>query len=692
MKNENNKIQINIQGLMGIMIEYLTITKTNFMPRLPLSGSIDLTYRCNNNCHHCWLRIPPYAQEKQNELSYNEICHLVDDARHMGCRHWLISGGEPMLRPDFADIFDYITCRSISYSINSNGTLITPEIAQLLRRKGTKMIALYGATEEVHDHVTRNPGSFKATMRGFQLLKEAGAGFTVQLIPMKDNYHEFSAMINLAKALSPHWRVGAAWLYLSACGSPEKNAEIRAQRLPPGEVIILDTPDLSLEEQRRSEISCLADPNDDRLFAQCIQGRRAFHVDPYGHMTFCSFIKDSSMLYNLRTGSFQEAWEKFIPSLSEKVRGGTEYDKNCRSCEYRSDCRWCPVYSYLETRRYSAKIPYLCTAASEGKKFKVEWQKKHRRYFTIAGITIRIESELNFDLIEFKKEFEPFMTNGPGTDNVTIRHHFELPDMKEKDLGRELYREAPWAISRKGDTWFYQGISSIPGDPALHRVAVFSADHTRATIYSPPRDEERILTKGWHSLSLFPTDQIWIAPLLADRDAVLMHAAAVILNGHGLLFVGHSGAGKSTTVTLLKQAAGRKYNQLPLDVEILCDDRNIVQHKNDVWYVHGTWSHGDVSDVSAASAPLQAILFLRQDTINKITPLTDRWEIWQQLLATIIRPMTTAEWWDKELDVLERIVEEVPCYFMQFDKSGAIVPELLPLLQRDTNRDGYNNR
>ena len=111
--------------------------------------------------------------------------------------------------------------------------LITPEIARLLSRKGQKMVALYGATAEVHDHITRHPGSFEATMQGFAYLKEAGAGFTVQLIPMRDNYHQFDAMVKLAQSLSPHYRIGAAWLYLSACGSRRRNAEIARQRLDP---------------------------------------------------------------------------------------------------------------------------------------------------------------------------------------------------------------------------------------------------------------------------------------------------------------------------------------------------------------------------------------------------------------------------------------------------------------------------
>jgi energy-coupling factor transporter ATP-binding protein EcfA2 len=145
-----------------------------------------------------------------------------------------------------------------------------------------------------------------------------------------------------------------------------------------------------------------------------------------------------------------------------------------------------------------------------------------------------------------------------------------------------------------------------------------------------------------------------------------------MLQGRGLLFVGHSSAGKSTTVKLLKKAMRRSDQQF----EILCDDRNIVRHGEDGWRVHGTWSHGDVPDVSSASAPLSAILFLRKDTANRIVPLADRKEIWKRLLATLIRPMVTAQWWQKELDVLERIVKDVPCFIMHFDKSGAIAAEL----------------
>jgi len=663
-----------------VYTEHYISRKYSESPRLPLEGHIDLTYRCNNSCLHCWLKLPADAPEKENEMSFDEISSFVGEARKMGCRKWSISGGEPMIRPDFKDIFELITSKCTGYTLNTNGTLITPKIAKTMTHKGSKMVAIYGATPGTYEKVTGNPDGFEQVMRGLSYLKEAGAGFIVQLIPMRANWHEWEKMQELAKRFSKHWRVGAPWLYLSSSGSPERNRQIEAQRLDPADVIELDRPNPSNDERlleiintEKAESSCgFVSTNDDRLFARCIAYRRDFHIDPYGGISWCSFIKDPELRYDLRKGSVKDAWENFIPSCADKVHGGDEWRKHCGSCPIRSSCRWCAVYAYLETGRYSAPLSYLCEVAKEAQKFKADWKKNHRKYFQIAGITVRMESDLDLSKIRFKNELEAFETSGPGEDNVSFRHIFELPDLAGKDLGTELYRKPPWAISRKNGAWFYKGISPEPDDPSIHRVAVFNNDHTRGTIYSRPDYKTRIIKDGWYSLSLFPTDQIWLGPLLPDRNAVLIHSAAAIVNGSGLVFVGHSDAGKSTTMEMLKAAS----SQGKLDAEILCDDRNVIRKWQEGWKVHGTWSHGTTADVSPSSALLKAILFLKQDTRNIIEPLDDKKAIWKKLLATLIRPMVTAEWWQKEMDILEDIIAQIPCYTMHFDKSGVIVDKI----------------
>jgi radical SAM protein with 4Fe4S-binding SPASM domain len=663
--------------------KYSETRKLVTLPRLPLEGNIDLTYRCNNNCRHCWLRIPPGSKEEKDELSFKEIKGIVDEARKMGCRKWNISGGEPMLRPDFLEIFDYITSNSLSYSINTNGALITPKIAMALKKKGAKMVALYGATAEVHDHITRNPGSFETTMQGFRYLKEAGAGFAVQLILMRDNYHQFPKMVELAKSLSKHYRVGAAWLYLSACGDKKNNEEIKRQRLDPEDVIELDRPDLSYQEDSRFHGNDNKGYGNDEgaeseyLFSSCIKGRRDFHINPYGKMTFCCFIKDPEFRYDLRKGSFQECWDNFIPSLAKKVKITEEYRNNCGSCELRENCRQCPVYSYLEHRRFDAKVEYLCEVAKENKKFKENWQKEHRRYYRIADITIQIESDLAIKEDTFHSRFKQFEVSSSNGDIVSIRHHFSLPDLDEKNLGKELYRKPPWAIYKKGDSWVYLGISPVEGDKNLHRVAVFNSNHSSARIYNDTKDG--FLKGNLHSLTLFPTDQILLARILADRAGFYLHSCGVNFNGKGLLFAGHSEAGKSTMANMLKGKA-----------EILCDDRMIIRrvpvnHPSPITHyalpsasfnIYGTWSHGDVPDISSNSAPLKAILFLEKSKENKLIMLENKKEITKRILACLIKPFVTADWWDKTLSVVDNVAGHVPCYVLKFDKSGKVV-ELL---------------
>jgi hypothetical protein len=506
----------------------------------------------------------------------------------------------------------------------------------------------------------------------------------------------------LAKSLSRHWRVGAPWLYLSACGGAARNTEIAAQRLDPADAVALDEPDLSDEEPdspleqvdgERHRVSAPAREageglGDDRVFAGCIACRRDFHIDPYGGMTWCCFVKDPELRYDLRAGApvaeladgrdrapegrgiapgaVAAAWDAFIPALADRVHGGREYLEGCAVCDLRTDCHWCDVYGYLEHGRHGAKVEYLCEVARENRAFRARHEAEHRRYYAIGGMTVRVDSDLPIDAHTFAEKFAQFETAGPGADTLTIRHHFELPDLEGRDLGELVYRKPPWAIYRKGRSWIYLGISPQDDDPSIHRVAVFNDDHTRLRVYN---DETR--TQSWRdggiaSLTMFPTDQIMISRVLADRDGCYLHSGGVVLNGKGFLFVGHSEAGKSTTMKLLEGVG-----------EVLCDDRNIVRREPGGGFrAYGTWSHGEVPIVSAANAPLAGILFLRQSHENRIDLLEDRAAVRHELLACLIKPFVTAGWWEKSLDVIERIAAEVPCYQMRFDKSGAIVPQI----------------
>jgi MoaA/NifB/PqqE/SkfB family radical SAM enzyme len=661
-------------------IHSMIVINANEIPRLPLKGEIDLTYRCNNHCRHCWVRLPAHSRVSKNEFSFTEIRQIADEARSMGCNRWSISGGEPILRLDFPEIFDYLTRKAVSYSLNTNGTLITPSIARLLKRKGTKMVAFYGASAEVHDHITRNPGSFEDALRGVAYLKEAGAGFIVQLIPMRDNFHQWPKMIQLAKSLSPQYRVGAPWLYLTACGSAARNREIIRQRLASSTVVSLDEPDLFEEEKEAIPVEIEKTEEKDRLiptgvgsqkdkglFADCIESRRDFHIDSYGQMSFCCYIKDTALRYNLRQGTFTEAWGKFIPSLIGKVRGGKEYMENCGACRLNDDCRWCPAYGYLEHRRFSAKVEYLCGLARENRQFKEIWRREHRQYYQIAGVTIQVESDLPITDQTFAAKFKIFQVAGPGADIISVRHHFALPQLSRRDMGRQVYRKLPWAIYRRGRSWIYTGISPPVNDGSVHHVAVFNEDLSRGRIYN--NGKETFQKGNLQALTMFPSDQILLALALADRQACFFHAAGMDIGGMGLLIVGHSGAGKTTAATMMKKLG-----------KVLCDDRIIVRRQTDGLRIHGTWSHGDLADVSARSAPLSAILFLEKADATRLVPVTNRFEISRLLAQHVIKSLVTVDWWQKVLTLIEEMAQKVPTYRLEFDKSGRMVDAIVKIL------------
>ncbi len=318
------------------------------------------------------------------------------------------------------------------------------------------------------------------------------------------------------------------------------------------------------------------------------------------------------------------------------------------------------------------------------------------RYFRIAGITLQVGSVIPMRRDTFSAKFRPFEVKGPGSDTITIEHRFSLPDLNGHTVGREVYRREPWAVYKKGRVWIYMNYSydtpwalkglfphmwrrlkyfkrgyrrgegvrvKLEKGARIHLLALCSYDHRRLKIFN--RNEDLFRGGNLTSLTLFPTDQILLARVLAQRQGCFFHASGAVLEDKGVLFVGHSGAGKSTIVNILRPMA-----------EVLCDDRMIVRRWPEGFRIHGNWSHGDIPEVSPNSAPLRAAFFLNKARENRIVRITDKSEIARRLLACLVKPLVTSDWWERMLALAQEIAIEVPCYALYFDKSGKIVPLL----------------
>jgi hypothetical protein len=291
-------------------------------------------------------------------------------------------------------------------------------------------------------------------------------------------------------------------------------------------------------------------------------------------------------------------------------------------------------------------------------------------FYQIAGLTVRVESDLPITGETFHPKFRFFRADSPGDDLIIIRHHFELPMLEGPEHGKERYRKLPWLIFEGEDRDLYQCIAEDINEPRIDRVAIFNKKYSRGDVYSDGPDV--FLAGNLMSLSLLTTDQIWLSRALADRNAFFVHSSGAKIRERGFLFMGHSEAGKSTIARMLQDRS-----------EILCDDRIIVRRWPDGFRIHGTWSHGEISTVSGAGAPLAAAFILKKSFQNRISRIRNRRVILSGLLACLIKPLCTAEWWNQALEAINRMTREVPCYELEFDRSGKIadILEQLPDLQ-----------
>ena len=287
--------------------------------------------------------------------------------------------------------------------------------------------------------------------------------------------------------------------------------------------------------------------------------------------------------------------------------------------------------------------------------------KTHKRYYQIGGFTIEVNSEIPFQPNTFHPKFKQFEVDGSGVENIIINHYFDKAmDMEftEKDT---IYVKKPWAIYQKQDNLIYEWIQNHAPFATNYRKFVTNKKHTKLDTYNNSQAAD-FFSKGMlETISLFPTDQILLSQALAFRQGCIMHSLGLIHNNKGYLFIGHSGAGKSTMAKIMQN------NSI-----ILCDDRNIIRKTKTGFNLFGTWRHSDFHNISPLSAPLKAIFFLNQSDKNQLEMIRNNKIKISRLLECLIKPFATSDWWELTLDFFDDLVKQVDCINLKFDKSGKI--------------------
>lgn len=393
---------------------------------------LELTERCNNNCIHCCISLPvdePKALKR--ELSAGEIKKILREAAALGCLRVRFTGGEPLLRGDFEEIYVFARRLGLRVLIFTNATLITPRTADLLSRIPPLEkieVTLYGMRRENYEAISRTPGSYEAAWRGISLLLEKKIPFIVKgtlLFSDRDKREKFQ-----------EWATGIPWmnsrpgyssvLTLSCRRDPNKNRLIKSLRFSPEEFLrylIEENPEFFREIKHFS--SKFMGIQGKTLFS-CGAGVGSGCVDAYGSFQLCLMLRHPRTVYDLKQGSLQEALTSFFPEVRKLEAKDAGYLKHCSACFLRGFCLQCPAWSWMEHGTLDSRVEYLCKIAHAQARH-VGLLKKNENAWEISDWKARLRNFSAAGKFETKKDQDVLRTAKPKNGQSTSKGDDQCP-------------------------------------------------------------------------------------------------------------------------------------------------------------------------------------------------------------------------------------------------------------------------
>jgi radical SAM protein with 4Fe4S-binding SPASM domain len=304
---------------------------------IPLSVQLDLTYRCNERCIHCYL-----DHDDHGEMTTAEIKDLLDQMADAGVFFLTISGGEILMRRDFFEILEHAHARTFSIKLKTNGVLIRKKEAERIRALGVEsvQISVYSHRAEVHDAITKMPGSFRQSIEAIRRLRTLGLHVTMANVLMVQNAYDYPGVRALAAELgakctldptiTPMMDGDRSFLELNVDKAALR--EVFRDSALVGNVEEFCAPPQGVDEDALDMLPCSA-------------GHTACYVSPYGDVYPCvQFPLPSG---NVRRTKFVDIWRD-SPQLNE-VRSIRLRDMpSCSQCTHGATCTRCPGLAYLE--------------------------------------------------------------------------------------------------------------------------------------------------------------------------------------------------------------------------------------------------------------------------------------------------------------------------------------------------------
>ncbi|HNW38871.1 MAG TPA: radical SAM protein [Candidatus Omnitrophota bacterium] len=365
---------------------------------------IELTERCNNNCIHCSINLAADDLTAANkELSGEAIKGILKEAVTLGCLTVMFTGGEPLLREDFKELYVFSRKLGLKVVLFTNATLITPQIAELFSKIPPLErieVTVYGMKKSSYESVTRVGGSFEAARRGMNLLLDKKIPFVVKTALLPSNKHEiddFEAWAKKIPGMNGQLPSYAMFFQLRNRRNDKLNEQIKNLRLSAQEGLkVLARSKNEYIREMRKFCSKFISPNGDKLFT-CEAGMSSGCVDAYGYFQPCLMMRNPDYVYDLKQGSLKDALENFFPRARKQKVNNPDYLKRCAKCFLIGLCAQCPAKSWIEYGTLDTPVEYLCDIAHV-----------QARFLGLIG-----ENEMAWDVQEWKQRVDKF-TKGAG--------------------------------------------------------------------------------------------------------------------------------------------------------------------------------------------------------------------------------------------------------------------------------------
>ena len=322
-----------------------------------LSVQWELTYRCNEQCTHCYLDVFKPNERVAGELSTEQIKRALDEIAAAGALNLTFSGGEIFVRRDFFEIAEYARRKRFAVRLMSNGLLITPEVAdRIAALKPTGMeISLYAADPETHDRITQRRRLWELTTRAIRLLRERGIHVLIKTPLMRETVRQLPAMRELAQSLDAAFRYD---VMITAKDNGGQNP--LRHRLTHDDLVWLYRQETPFGDEPLKPIGA-----DDR---SCSIGLHSLVIDPYGNVFPC--LQTRIAAGNILVEPLKEIWQSVIFRETSQLTFGAL--PVCRACELNAICHRCHANALVETGSLYMPAAANCREALARRKVMIE--------------------------------------------------------------------------------------------------------------------------------------------------------------------------------------------------------------------------------------------------------------------------------------------------------------------------------